>query len=102
MGADGAAAAGAIGQAIEAIDSALATVRQAAQEFGTKTAVLSNRADFTNSLINALGKGASELVIADLNEESANLLALQTRQQLGVAALGLRGSGASDILERLL
>ena len=38
------------------------------------------RQEFTKSLINTLETGADNLVLADTNEEGANMLALQTRQ----------------------
>ncbi|MBX7199703.1 MAG: flagellin [Rhodospirillaceae bacterium] len=88
----------AITAAISAIDSALVTVRQASQQFGTNAALLSIRADFTTNLINTLKGGASELVNADLNEESANLLSLQTRQQLGTISLSIAQRSEQSIL----
>ena len=88
-GQTGAAAVKAIQNAITAIDSALTTVRQAAQDFGTKSAVLQIRIDFTQQLINTLRGGASDLVNADLNQEAANLLSAQTRQELGTVSLSI-------------
>jgi flagellin-like hook-associated protein FlgL len=73
-------------------------VRQSAQEFGTNAALLQIRADFTTNLINTLKGGASELVNADLNEESANLLSLQTRQQLGTISLSIAQRSEQSIL----
>ncbi len=80
-GQTGTAAVTAINAAIRAVDSALITVRQVGQELGTNSALLEIRRSFTEDIINTLRGGASELVNADLNEESANLLSLQTRQQ---------------------
>ena len=97
-GQTGTAAIKAITAAISAIDSALVTVRQAAQQFGTNAALLSIRADFTTNLINTLKGGASDLVNADLNEESANLLSLQTRQQLGTISLSIAQRSEQSIL----
>jgi len=97
-GQTGAKAVTAINSAIRAIDSALVTVRQAAQSFGTNSALLSIRADFTTNLINTLKAGASDLVNADLNEESANLLSLQTRQQLGTISLSIAQRSEQSIL----
>ena len=42
--------------------------------------------------------GADNLVVADLNEEGANLLALQTRQQLSTQALSLASQSDQAIL----
>ncbi len=97
-GQTGTAAVTGINAAIRAIDSALVTVRQVAQNFGTNSAMLSIRADFTTNLINTLRGGASQLVNADLNEESANLLSLQTRQQLGTISLGIAQQSEQSIL----
>ena len=87
-----------ISAAISAIDSALVTVRQSAQQFGTNASMLQIRADFTTNIINTLKGGASELVNADLNEESANLLSLQTRQQLGTISLSIAQRSEQSIL----
>jgi len=97
-GQTGSKAVTAINSSIRAIDSALVTVRQAAQAFGTNSAMLSIRADFTTNLINTLKAGASDLVNADLNEESANLLSLQTRQQLGTISLSIAQRSEQSIL----
>lgn len=97
-GVSGTAAVTAITASIRALDSALVTVRQSAQEFGTNAALLQIRADFTTNLINTLKGGASELVNADLNEESANLLSLQTRQQLGTISLSIAQRSEQSIL----
>jgi len=97
-GQTGTAAVKAITSAVAAIDSALVTVRQAAQQFGTNAALLQIRADFTTNLINTLKGGASDLVNADLNEESANLLSLQTRQQLGTISLSIAQRSEQSIL----
>jgi flagellin-like hook-associated protein FlgL len=39
--------------------------------------------------------------LADLNEEGANLLALQTRQQIGIQALSFAGQSEQAILSLL-
>ena len=97
-GQTGSAAVTGINASIRAIDSALVTVRQVAQNFGTNSALLSIRQDFTTNLVNTLKGGASELVNADLNEESANLLSLQTRQQLGTISLSIAQQSEQSIL----
>ncbi|WP_354193344.1 flagellin [Bosea sp. OAE506] len=56
--------------------------------------VAQTRQDFTKDLADVLSTGASNLVNADANEEAANLLSLQTRQQLSQTALSL--SSQSD------
>jgi flagellin len=97
-GQTGTAAITAINSAIRAIDSALVTVRQSAQSLGTNSSMLEIRRQFTENLVNTLKGGASQLVNADLNEESANLLSLQTRQQLGTLSLGIAQQSERSVL----
>ncbi|MEQ9110653.1 MAG: flagellin [Rhodospirillaceae bacterium] len=97
-GQTGSAAVSAINAAIRGIDSALVTVRQVAQNLGTNSSLLEIRRDFTANLVNTLRGGASELVNADLNEESANLLSLQTRQQLGTISLSIAQQSEQSVL----
>ena len=88
----------AINSCLRAIDSALQTVRMSAQEFGTNSSLLQIRADFTTRIITTLKGGAADLVNADMNEESANLLSLQTRQQLGTISLSIAQKSEEAIL----
>jgi flagellin-like hook-associated protein FlgL len=97
-GQTGTAAIFAINESIAAIDSALTTVRNVSSQFGTNAALLGIRQDFTTNLINTLKAGASDLVNADLNEESANLLSLQTRQQLGTISLSIAQKSEQSVL----
>ncbi len=97
-GQTGTAAITAINASIKALDSALVTVRQASQAFGTNASLLGIRQDFTSNLINTLKGGAGDLVNADLNEESANLLSLQTRQQLGTISLSIAQKSEQSVL----
>lgn len=83
---------------ITKIDSALKTVRSRAQEFGVNASMLQIRNEFTSNLVKTLQSGAADLVNADLNEESANMLSLQTRQQLGSIALSIAQQSEQSIL----
>ncbi len=56
------------------------------------------RQDFIKDSIKTLKDGADNLVVADLNEEGANLLALQTRQQLSTQALSLASQSEQAVL----
>lgn len=80
------------------LDSALTTLRSRAQVLGSNIALLQTRLDFTDAYVNTLTAGAGKLNLADLNEEGANLLALQTRQQLGIQALSFAGQAEQGIL----
>mgnify|MGYP001337085490 CR=1 FL=1 len=87
-----------IDTALTAISAALTELRSNASTMGSNNTVLSTRLDFTQSLVNTLEGGEGKLTLADLNEESANLLALQTRQQLGINSLALAAQSERSIL----
>ena len=80
------------------LDSALTTLRSKAQVLGSIVALLQTRLDFTKTYVNTLTEGAGKLTLADLNQEGANLLALQTRQQLGIQSLAFAGQSEQAIL----
>ncbi|WP_096704029.1 flagellin [Magnetospirillum sp. 15-1] len=80
------------------LDANLQTLRSVAQNLGTNVALLNTRLDFTKSYVDLLQSGSGKLTLADLNEEGANLLALQTRQQLGIQALSFAGQNEKSIL----
>jgi len=83
---------------VNSLDSALTTLRTKSQTLGSNVALLQTRLSFTESYVNTLQGGADKLTLADLNEEGANLLALQTRQQLGISALSFAGQAEQGIL----
>jgi flagellin len=87
-----------IDTALTAISSALVTLRGNASTLGSNNTILKTRLDFTENLVNTLEGGSGKLTLADLNEESANLLALQTRQQLGLNSLSLAAQSERAIL----
>ncbi len=87
-----------INLALTEIDNAKATLRTQASQFGSNLSVVEIRQDFTKKLINVLETGAANLTLADTNEEGANLLALQTRQQLSSTALSLASQADQNVL----
>ena len=78
-----------INTAITNLTAALTTLRSQAATFGSNLSTVQTRQDFTKAMINTLQTGADNLVLADTNEEGANMLALQTRQPLSTTALSL-------------
>ena len=80
------------------LDAALTTLRSQASTFGSNIAIMTTRLDFTSNIINDFQEGAGKLTNADLNEEGANLLALQTRQQLGINSLSLASQSEQSVL----
>ena len=80
------------------LDAAIGTLRSQASTFGSNLSVVETREEFTKNLINTLETGAANLTLADTNEEGANLLALQTRQQLSSVALSLAAQADQNVL----
>ncbi len=89
---------GDIDTVITKLDTALSSLRTQASKFGSNLSTVQTRQDFTKNLINTLQTGADNLVLADTNEEGANLLALQTRQQLSSTALSLSAQADQAVL----
>lgn len=90
--------AAAVQASIAELDSASATLRTDSKGLSTNLAVVNTRMEFTSQMINTLTGGADKLTLADMNEEGANLLMLQTRQSLGVTALSLSSQAAQSVL----
>jgi len=82
-----------------AINAAITTVRAQTETFGTNSGTISTRQTFEQNMINTLQTGASNLVLADQNQESANLLTLQTRQQLEISALSIANQANQSVLK---
>lgn len=80
------------------IDQAVKTLRAQATEFGSYMTIVTTRQEFTKQAIITLKTGADNLVLADTNEEGANLLALQTRQSLSTQALSLAAQADQAVL----
>jgi len=87
--------------AVNAIQSGVSRLRAAGATLGGNVAILQTRLDFTDQYVNTLNTGADSLTLADLNEEGANLVALQTRQQLGIQSLAISGQQQQAILALL-
>jgi flagellin-like hook-associated protein FlgL len=78
--------------------AALGEVRSFGSSLSNNLSIIQTRRDFTEQTINTLRAGASDLTDANLNEEGANLLALQTSQQLGVTSLSLASQSQQSVL----
>ena len=88
-----------IEKSIEELTKAINTIRSYSSELGNNYNIITTRQDFTENLINVLTEGADKLTLADMNEESANMLALQTRQQLAINSLSLASQASQSILK---
>jgi flagellin-like hook-associated protein FlgL len=80
------------------INAALGTLRTQSATLAANLSILSTRQQFVSSMVNTLVEGAGKLTNADTNEEGANMLMLQTRQQLGVTSLSLASQAAQSVL----
>ena len=80
------------------VRDALELVRNFGGTLANDLSIIQTREDYTKNLINTLTEGSDKLTVADQNEEGAKLLALQTRQQLGVTSLSLASQSQQSIL----
>ncbi|QDM33257.1 flagellar protein [Tardiphaga sp. vice352] len=86
---------------LASLTTASTTLRSQASSFGSNLSVVQIRQDFSKSLINVLQTGASNLTLADTNEEAANSQALSTRQSIAVSALSLANTAQQGVLQLL-
>lgn len=84
---------------IRQTEEAISSLRIMASDYGNYYSIVQNRQSFTKSLVNVLTEGADNLTLADMNEESANMLALKTRQQLAINSLSLASQAAQGVLQ---
>ena len=87
--------------ATKSLTGALTSLKSLSSTFGANLSVVQTRQDFTKDIANVLTTGADSLVNADLNQEAASLLALQTRQQLSQQALSLANQADQGVLRLL-
>jgi len=85
--------------ALTFLSTATTNLRTQASSLASNLNVITSRQTFTTEIINTLKTGADDLTLADMNEESANMLMLQTRQSLGITSLSLASQAAQSILK---
>ncbi len=88
-------------KALTALSAASTSLRTEASALGSNLSIVQIRQDFSKNLINVLQTGASNLTLADTNEEAANSQALSTRQSIAVSALALANSSQQSVLQLL-
>jgi flagellin len=86
---------------LTALGTASTTLRTEASALGSNLSVVQLRQDFNKNLINVLQTGASDLTLADTNQEAANSQALSTRQSIAVSALALANTSQQSVLQLL-
>jgi len=80
------------------LTAGLEELRSGARSFGNNLATVQNRENFTEQTVNTLQEGADKLTLADMNEESAKMLSLQTTQTLGITSLSLASQAQQGIM----
>jgi flagellin-like hook-associated protein FlgL len=83
---------------IASLDTARDALRTSSKTLSNQLSTITTRQEFTSKMINTLEDGAANLVNADLNEEGANMLMLQTRQSLGTTSLSLASQAAQSVM----
>jgi flagellin len=83
---------------ISNLDDAITTLRTNSKSMANNLSIITTRQSFTDKMMNTLNDGAANLTNADMNEESANMLMLQTRQALGTTSLSLASQAAQSVL----
>ncbi len=95
---DGWATSSAIRTSVSQLTTAVETLRTESAKLSNNLSIITARQEFTQGMINVLKDGAAELTNADMNEEGANMLMLQTRQALGTTSLSLASQAAQAVL----
>lgn len=86
---------------LDKVKAALNTVRSQSSAFGSNLSVVENRQNFTTNMMNTLETGAGNLTLADMNEEAANMVSLQTRQSLATSSLSMANQANQNVLQLL-
>ncbi|UTW57637.1 flagellin [Kordiimonas sp. SCSIO 12603] len=84
--------------AVTDIENSIANVNTSLSQLGSGAARIELQKEFVNQLSDTIEVGIGNLVDADLASESANLQALQVRQQLGLQALSIANQAPSTVL----
>lgn len=89
----------ALNSIIDDIDAAVTTLRAKAKSLSSSLGIVTTRQEFTNEMIAVLNTGGDNLTLADMNEEGANMLMLQTRQAMGIQSLSIASQSAQQVLQ---
>lgn len=85
-------------KAFTVLQNAVFSAQATAQTLGANVTFLNTRLSFTSQYIATLQNGSDKLVIADVNQESTNLVTLQTRQQLAIQSLSIATQSEQAVL----
>jgi flagellin len=84
--------------AFKTLQNSVFTAQNAAQSLGGNVTFLQTRLEFSSQYITTLQGGSDKLVVADVNQESTNLITLQTRQQLSIQSLSIATQSEQAVL----
>jgi flagellin-like hook-associated protein FlgL len=88
----------AVQTSVNNLETAMDTLRTESKTLSNNLSIVTAREEFSSQMINTLGDGAAKLTEADMNEEGANMLMLQTRQALGTTSLSMASQAAQNVL----
>jgi flagellin len=80
------------------VNTSITQVNASVAKLGTGSNALSTHLTFISNLQDSLTQGIGNLVDADVAKESANLTALQTKQQLSIQSLSIANSSKTALL----
>ena len=80
------------------LDTAISQLRTQSKALSNNLNIITTRQEFTDQMIGTLQTGADNLTLADMNQEGANMLMLQTQQNLGTTALSMSSQAAQSVL----
>jgi flagellin-like hook-associated protein FlgL len=81
------------------LETALTTLRNQSSNLSANLSVVTTRQNFTDQMVSTLQTGADNLTLADMNKEGANMLMLETRQNLGITSLSMASQAAQSVLK---
>jgi flagellin-like hook-associated protein FlgL len=79
-------------------DNAISYIRSAQSYLGGNITLLRSKIDFVSNYNNTLAAGSGKLTLADLSKEGADLVALQTRQQIGMQAISVSAQDSQNLI----
>lgn len=80
------------------LETAMNTLRTQSAAMSSTISVITVRQEFTDQMVATLETGFDNLTLADMNEEGANMLMLQTQQNLGVTSLSMASQSAQAVM----
>ena len=83
------------------VDKCISYTHAAQAYFGGAITLMQSKVNFIGDYNNTLQEGSDKMTLADLNEEGANLVACQTRQQIGIQSVAISGQQQQSILSLL-